>query len=520
MSEDDNAFSVAGGLQAPLYLRWRPDGKILSSDARTATFFGFASSVALVGLDMDDLFDDVRTSTIDRAVALARLDAGRPSYIERSVKRPGGAMWLVWVAVPVRTAEGVLEAVESFGLDVTPLRNLSATLEGANAGISSLRQDERTALADLITLETLEPLIATLWELDEGTRTHLLLADSIRSLQRSVDTLRSLNSDSPPPGRKTDALLAVPALGEFELMLASVLSSSREVTALYGEDGTLRFIAPSYRELMGDIDVIADPFAFASRMSGQDLRRITLALFAALEGFAQAPVQWLYHHPSAGALMLETRFSTIKLPYAENPWVAATTSPHPLTLLEDARRIERRRLGSWLHDGPIQQLIALDWTLPDELRIALAPVTLALRQHAASLRSELSDQTLSEALRSVFSQSLTPISSTVEESSIDTLPVTIAEVVLRVVQEGLRNIDRHAEATRAAVEIALTSTDVTVSITDDGLTTPEDLNVRLRTTTSIGLRSLAEDVTRLGGTLQVVGANPGLKLLATLPRAS
>jgi signal transduction histidine kinase len=88
------------------------------------------------------------------------------------------------------------------------------------------------------------------------------------------------------------------------------------------------------------------------------------------------------------------------------------------------------------------------------------------------------------------------------------------------VQEGLRNIDRHAEATRAAVEIALTSTDVTVSITDDGLTTPEDLNVRLRTTTSIGLRSLAEDVTRLGGTLQVVGANPGLKLLATLPRAS
>jgi signal transduction histidine kinase len=520
MSESDNTFSISGDLRAPLYLRWRPDGTILASDASTAAFFGRSSPVELVGLVVDALFADPHATAIARAVVLARLDAGRPSYIERPFRRPGGTVWLLWAAVPLRDSTGALVAIDSYGLDVTPLRNLAATLEGANTVLSTLRRDERTALADLISRETLEPLIATLWELDEGTRTHLLLSDSVRSLRSSIEALRTLSPDAPPPARPADGMLQVPTLGEFELMLAAVLTSARETLMLYGEDGTARFISPSYRELFGDIDVVADPLAIASRMSTSDLHRVTLALFSSLDGLAQDPLQWTYHHPSGAELTLETRFAPLRLPYSESLWVTTTTSPHPLSLLEDARRIERRRLGSWLHDEPIQQLVALEWTLPDELRIALEPVTLALRAHATALRSELSDQSLSEALQSVFARCLTPLSSHADPAVLDTLPLAIAEVVLRVVQEGLRNIDRHAEATRAAVSIEMVDSEVRVSVTDDGLTTPEELTERLRTTTSIGLRSLAEDVDRLGGSLQVLAASPGLRILATLPRAA
>jgi signal transduction histidine kinase len=520
MSEEDNAFSIGGDIRPPLYLRWRPDGAILASDQRTAEFFGRPSAVSLIGLRTESLFDDPNESAMARTVVLARLNAGRPAYLERRIDRPEGSMWLLWAAVPVRDEQGALQAIDSYGLDVTPLRNLSATLEGANTVLAMLRQDERSQLADLITHETLEPLIAALWGLDEGTKAHLLLSDSVRALQHSIDALRGLSPDAPPTPRPSDELLAAPVLGDFELMLSAVLTTTKEVVTLYGEDGTLRFVAPAYRDLLGDIDIIADPLAIASRMNAADLQRVTLALFATLDGRAQSPVAWTYHHPSGATLQLETRFAPLRLPYSTKLWVTASTSTHPLALLEEVRLIERRRLGSWLHDEPIQQLVALEWTLPEELRVALEPVTLSLRAHAAALRSELSDQRLSDALQSVFERSLTPISSNPDPALLDTLPVLVAEVVLRVVQEGLKNIDRHADATRATVTFDLQDDFIEVCVADDGLGSPDDLTARLRSTTSLGLRSLAEDVDRLGGSLRVLSAEPGLKLLATLPRAS
>ncbi|HEY0767731.1 MAG TPA: ATP-binding protein [Steroidobacteraceae bacterium] len=84
----------------------------------------------------------------------------------------------------------------------------------------------------------------------------------------------------------------------------------------------------------------------------------------------------------------------------------------------------------------------------------------------------------------------------------------------RVVQEGLVNALRHANATRVVIDIRSNGRSMVVSVTDDGVGLPAQWS----RPGHFGLRGLAERVGHLGGTVQVRNHEPhGVSLTAEIP---
>lgn len=88
-----------------------------------------------------------------------------------------------------------------------------------------------------------------------------------------------------------------------------------------------------------------------------------------------------------------------------------------------------------------------------------------------------------------------------------------AGALLRAVREGLRNVERHAQASEVVVTLCADASGVEVSVQDDGLG-PRDGSVG----TGIGLRELRGELDRLGGGLRLSRNDDiGATLRAWLP---
>jgi signal transduction histidine kinase len=148
---------------------------------------------------------------------------------------------------------------------------------------------------------------------------------------------------------------------------------------------------------------------------------------------------------------------------------------------------ERARLARELHDDVTQRLASLaieagraerssrETTGAGMRRMREGLVQLSEDVHALSYRlhpSILEDLGLSEAVRSEcerFSQTCpTQLETTLRDIPED-LPRNEALCVFRIVQEGLRNIARHADATRAEVNLQSMDNGLELTIRDDGV---------------------------------------------------
>ncbi|MEU2611470.1 sensor histidine kinase [Micromonospora sp. NPDC007271] len=93
------------------------------------------------------------------------------------------------------------------------------------------------------------------------------------------------------------------------------------------------------------------------------------------------------------------------------------------------------------------------------------------------------------------------------------LPVEVDQAGYRVVQEALTNVARHAGPATAQIHIEYAPAQLTVSVTDDGRTSPAR-----PVTPGVGLRGMRERVTGLGGTLHAAGRDGGgFAVRATFP---
>jgi two-component system, NarL family, sensor histidine kinase UhpB len=91
---------------------------------------------------------------------------------------------------------------------------------------------------------------------------------------------------------------------------------------------------------------------------------------------------------------------------------------------------------------------------------------------------------------------------------------SVALAVYRVVQEGLINALRHAQATRISIVVDGTEERIRVSVADDGVGLPADW----ARPGHFGLRGLTDRVAQLGGRFEVGGAAPhGTRLAAEIP---
>jgi signal transduction histidine kinase len=204
-----------------------------------------------------------------------------------------------------------------------------------------------------------------------------------------------------------------------------------------------------------------------------------------------------------------------------------------------ASDLERRRIAQDLHDGVIQDLAGLGYVLPTAQReiheggnLAVARTTLErattmLQQDVVRLRSLLTDlyppdlqgQGLVSAVGDLV-QTITSdagLDATVRIDPEFDVPVDAGRLAYRVVREGLRNVVKHAGASRVEVEVSREDDEVVVRVADDGRGLGEPTDSRRG---HLGLRLLKDTLSDFGGELELEpGAREGTSLNARFPVA-
>lgn len=204
---------------------------------------------------------------------------------------------------------------------------------------------------------------------------------------------------------------------------------------------------------------------------------------------------------------------------------------------------ERRlmRLGFDLHDGPLQEVVAL----AEELRVASTKISAIVpTDYSALVHGRFEDvrarlAALDESLRGIAHsiRSTTaiarPVVDAVEselraftqasgieieldvEGDLSGLSDSQRIVLFRVVQEALSNVRRHSGAARVSVSVRSTRTFVGVTVTDDGC----GFDPRQLGSDRLGLAGISERVRLLGGAVEVeTSPGTGTTVRATLPQ--
>jgi signal transduction histidine kinase len=212
-----------------------------------------------------------------------------------------------------------------------------------------------------------------------------------------------------------------------------------------------------------------------------------------------------------------------------------------LALLEAQRRLlsereqERKHLSRELHDQVIQDLLSVNYELEEmESEQAVSP-TLAddlssvrqgirelvdnLRRICANLRPLTIDSLgLGAALQSYTRDwsVRTGIKVNLDlDANLGRLPEATELSIFRIVQEGLNNVWRHAQASSVQISLEHTSPrTLMISLRDDGMGLSEDFDLaKLATSGHYGLVGISERVALLGGRFRLQRQPEGGSLL-------
>lgn len=203
--------------------------------------------------------------------------------------------------------------------------------------------------------------------------------------------------------------------------------------------------------------------------------------------------------------------------------------------LQEVREQERTRIAMELHDDLGQQLtglkLELSWlsgrlkegrqATPDEvgaMRQLLDTAIASVRRIATDLRPLILDdlgfgeavtwQTAEFAKRSGLDIALDLQAQALVKDDV------VATALFRIVQESLTNVVRHADATSVQVRLTSDGTDLVLTVHDNGTGIADGP----RTGSGIGLVSMRERATALGGHLKIAGAaGAGTTIEVTLP---
>jgi signal transduction histidine kinase len=204
---------------------------------------------------------------------------------------------------------------------------------------------------------------------------------------------------------------------------------------------------------------------------------------------------------------------------------------------------ERRllRLGFDLHDGPLQEIVALAEELrqastqisavvPDDLQqrvrgrfsdvdARLGALDESLRQIAHSIRSTTAvARPVADAVEGelLALESATGIEPDLQvEGDLAGLSDSQKIVLFRVVQEALSNVRKHSEAAKVSVALRSRRTFVELEVTDDGC----GFDPRRLDTNRLGLAGISERVRLLGGAVEIETIpGAGTTVRATLPQ--
>ena len=215
-----------------------------------------------------------------------------------------------------------------------------------------------------------------------------------------------------------------------------------------------------------------------------------------------------------------------------------------LGAVTQGQEAERARLARELHDGPVQELIALGQRaemaqrLVERGELERAQAVLGETRHA-ELKTVAELRRIIGALRPIYLEDLgflpaleMLVQQTAERSTArirlekgDTVHRCAPEVELaayRIAQEALNNAVQHAQAQNIVVRVRCNLEKLTLSVADDGVGFALPQRPDLFTQAGhFGLVGMQERATRLGGTLQIRTApGEGTQVTVQLPDRS
>jgi two-component system NarL family sensor kinase len=194
----------------------------------------------------------------------------------------------------------------------------------------------------------------------------------------------------------------------------------------------------------------------------------------------------------------------------------------------EASEVERRRIAGQLHDGVVQNLAGVSYTL--------SAAAASIRGGAGEGASEIVDQAAAETRASIrelrtllvdiyppalaragLVGALADLVAVLEARDITTeidldpdldLPAEREPILYRVAQEALRNVARHADATHVRIHAGRENGSVVLSVEDDGRGFVPGQRRRAEDKEHFGLRML-DDLTRAAGGQLTVASSPG-----------
>ena len=222
------------------------------------------------------------------------------------------------------------------------------------------------------------------------------------------------------------------------------------------------------------------------------------------------------------ALVVLTTMSSLDRPTLVRCRAVIETSGPRLAsamLFDDVRRLattdERMRLAREIHDGIAQDLASVGYALDDIRRDAgtetakqvvmvreqLQTMVADLRMSIFDLRSGVDDTVglgtaLSEHAQRVGAQVGLKVHMSIDESP-RRLPVSVEVELLRIVQEGIANVRKHARAKNLWLTLTVEPPRAHIQVIDDGR------GLRPGRADSFGITGMKERARRIGATLDV-----------------
>jgi signal transduction histidine kinase len=404
---------------------------------------------------------------------------------------------------------------------------------GAFVALSRVRQAERwiTHTRDVqVALAQVNTLVARIGRtrtafVDSGDpnflRDHQL---TVAQMPPAIATLRSLTSDNPAQQTNCDELQAL-SDQRVRLMDQSIALKQSGQSTLEAQAQ----ITQSTVALAGRIDAILQKMGDEEQRLLEERierRRSRELLAATLLGIAFAVAALLF--------LLHYYLLTRELEARQNAQHSLQRlSARVLTIRDE----ERRRFSRELHDSMGQhlasakiQLDLLGQSLPGNPAIAECSElldqalsetrTLSYLLHPPLLDEAGLESAVREYVEGFSKRSGIRVTLRMPEP-LDRLGETIELALFRVLQEGLTNIHKHSGCTQASVSLALSPTQVVLSIRDNGKGIAPHVIEGFHNDGAhlgVGLAGMRERVRQFGGHLEIQSDTAGTLLTAALPR--
>ncbi len=392
---------------------------------------------------------------------------------------------------------------------------------------------EHQALDDLMASPRVHPSLISIkiWN-----REHRIIYSNVKSLIGTID-----------PGDQIDAAFAGRTVSEFASEHHAM--QLEEAAAATRPTAVIETYTPLYDLRTDRIVAVGEFYEDATALDNliEELQRSTWFIVAAISIPMLGLLGLIVHRGSrridSQDDLLRRRLSQARRLAQQNARLRKTADR---ARIEATRTVETMlsRIGSDIHDGPVQMLSLVILKLSAREMVSTNPAALAsfdsdVQRLTSSVVKELRDISTGLSLPELENLTLPSViqaaigrhesitgTSVVTSLDIPSIPVSmpLKICVFRIVQEALRNAAKHAGGKGQSVGATSEDHSVTIEIGDEGpgfdVASPKGDETPPGGSTHLGLRGMKSRVQAFGGKIEIEsGPGSGTRVRVTLPYA-